>query len=531
MIGRLYVNALIYTFDTQLPTAAAIAIENGRIREVGAADRLTAEFGSRFEVTDMGGRVILPGLTDCHLHLDHLAQVLEMVDCETDTRAECLRRVAERARHTPAGEWVRGWGFNHNRWLEGMGTKDELDVAVPGRPAYVSHKSGHAAWVNQVALDWAGVTSDTPDPPGGRLGREPDGALNGILYEEAAMKLVSDVIPKFSAPQLAEAMRKALPLLWQVGLTGVHDFDRSESFAALQLLHAAGELKLRVLKSIPLIELPNAVALGLRGGFGDDMLWIGPVKAFMDGALGPQTAAMLAPYENSADERGILITDADELFEIGRLAAGNGLSLAVHAIGDRANREALDAFERLRAYERDHLGAPDLRHRIEHVQLLHPADVGRLAALNVIASMQPLHATSDMVMADHHWGSRAALSYAPRSQSEAGARLAFGSDAPVEVPNPFFGLHAAVTRRRGDDSPGTDGWYPEQRLSVADALRGYTTGAAYASGMEDRLGRLAPRCLADLIVLETDPFRCDPHDLQHIRPVQTMVAGEWVFGC
>ncbi len=315
-----------------------------------------------------------------------------------------------------------------------------------------------------------------------------------------------------------------------MGLTGVHDFDRRECFAALQLLHSAGELKLRVVKSIPLEDLPHAAGLGLRTGFGDDMLRVGPVKAFMDGALGPQTAAMLEPYEGTADERGILMMGAGELFEHARLAAENGLSMAVHAIGDRANRETLDAYERLRAYERDHLGSPDLRHRIEHVQLLHPADAGRLAALNVIASMQPLHATSDMFTADRHWGERAGLSYALRTQLEAGACLAFGSDAPVELPNPFLGLHAAVTRRRADGSPGEEGWYPEQRLSVMEALRGFTTGAAYAAGMEGRLGKLAPGYLADLIVLDKDPFACDPHDLQFILPTRTMVGGEWVFG-
>jgi hypothetical protein len=271
-----------------------------------------------------------------------------------------------------------------------------------------------------------------------------------------------------------------------------------------------------------------AVDLGLRSGFGDDMLRIGPVKAFTDGALGPQTAAMLAPFEGSDNDRGILMMDADALFEHARLAAENGLSMAVHAIGDRANREVLDAYERLRAYERDHLGSPDLRHRIEHVQLIHPADAGRLGALNIIASMQPLHATSDMVMADRHWGPRASLSYALRTQLEAGACLACGSDAPVESPNPFLGLHAAVTRRRADGSPGEAGWYPAERLSVMEALLGFTAGAAYAAGMEDRLGRLSPGTLADLIVLNADPFRCAPQELQFIQPIATMVGGEWV---
>ncbi len=528
MTGLLLTNARVHTLEDRQPAAGAIAIEGGRILAVGAAGPLLGQFGDRFEVEDLAGKVILPGLTDAHLHLQHYALGMERVACETGTRAECLRRVSERARQTPPGEWIRGWGFNPNVWADGPGTAADLDAVAPHNPVYLTHKSGHSAWVNTQALDLAGVTPTTPDPPGGRLGRSADGNLDGILYE-TAMDLVSDSIPRPSVQQLVEALRKALPTLWQVGLTGVHDFDGSTCFAALQSLRASGELKVRVVKSIPLDDLPRAVGLGLRSGFGDDMLRTGPVKAFMDGALGPQTAAMLAPYEGSADDRGILMMDAGELFEHARLAAGNGLSMAVHAIGDQANREVLDAYERLRAYERDRLGSPDLRHRIEHVQLLHPADAGRLAALNVIASMQPFHATSDMIMAGRYWGARAALSYALRSQLDAGARLALGSDAPVESPNPFLGLHAAVTRRRADGSPGEEGWYPEQRLSLEEALHGFTTGPAYAAGMENRLGRLAPGYLADLIVLGTDPFACDPHDLQHLQPLRTMVGGEWVY--
>jgi predicted amidohydrolase YtcJ len=528
MTGILLTNARIHTLDSRQPTASALAIDKGRIVAAGAADRLQAECGSRFEVQDMHGLVLLPGLTDAHLHLQLYALGLERIDCETATRAECVQRVAERARHTPPAEWIQGQGWNQNAWPDGPGTAADLDAAAPRNPVYLTHKSYHSAWVNQLALDLAGLTSSAPDPPGGRLGRCPDGSLDGILYENA-MDLVADIIPRPSIDRTAQAIRQALPTLWQVGLTGVHDFDRRDCFAALQLLHAAGELKLRVVKSIPLEDLPLAAGLGLRSGFGDDMLRIGSVKAFMDGALGPQTAAMLAPYAGSADDRGILMMDAAELFEHARLAAENGLSMAVHAIGDRANRETLDAYERLRAYERDHLASPDLRHRIEHVQLLHPNDAGRLAALKVIASMQPLHATSDMLTADRHWGERARLSYALRTQLQAGTSLAFGSDAPVESPNPFLGLHAAVTRRRADGSPGVQGWYPAQRLSLAEALRGFTGGPAYAACMEDRLGRLAPGCLADLIALDTDPFDCDPHELQFIWPRQTMVGGEWVF--
>jgi predicted amidohydrolase YtcJ len=266
----------------------------------------------------------------------------------------------------------------------------------------------------------------------------------------------------------------------------------------------------------------------LRTGFGDDWLRIGGIKAFADGALGPQTAAMLQPYEGEPDNRGMLFLDGEELLEHGRQAAANGLSMAVHAIGDRANHEVLNAFEQLDAFSHSQ-GLPRLRHRIEHVQLVHPDDASRLAELGVIASMQPVHATSDMDMADRFWGARSRLAYAWRTQLQAGAVLAFGSDAPVESPNPFWGLHAAVTRRRANGAPGPAGWYPEQKLEIQQALLGFTAGPAYAAGIEDRAGRLAPGYFADLLLLEEDPFTCPPEQLHSMRPLATMVAGEWVY--
>jgi predicted amidohydrolase YtcJ len=342
------------------------------------------------------------------------------------------------------------------------------------------------------------------------------------------MALIEAFIPQPTVKEAAEAIHTALPRLHSMGLTGAHDFDYRTAFIALQDLHASAELELRVLKSIPPDLLEHAHALGLRSGFGDDILRIGSYKNFMDGALGPRTAAMFQPYLNEPENRGILNYDAEELFEMGRKAVESGLSIAVHAIGDRAVHEVLNAYEQLRNYEREH-GLPRLRHRIEHAQVIHPDDAGRLAALGVIASMQPIHTISDMLAADHWWGERTQLAYAPRTQLEAGAHLAFGSDAPVESPNPFLGLHAAVTRRRSDGSPGPEGWHPEQRLSIAQALAGFTTGAAYAAGMEDRLGRLSPGYYADLIALEEDPFTCDPDALLSMRPSATMLAGEWVW--
>jgi predicted amidohydrolase YtcJ len=311
-----------------------------------------------------------------------------------------------------------------------------------------------------------------------------------------------------------------------VGLTGIHDFDGRRSFAAFQLLKERGQLGLRVVKQIPVRHLPEAIGLGLRSGFGDDWLRLGNVKVFMDGALGPRTATMIEPYEGEPGNYGIEVTDKEELYEHASQAAANGLAMTVHAIGDRANHDLLDVYATLRAEERQR-GRPPLRHRCEHVQLLHPDDYHRLGALNVIASMQPIHATSDMLMADRYWGRRSAGAYAWRTQQAAGAPLAFGSDCPVENFNPFWGIHAAVTRRRADGSPGAEGWYPEQRLDVEAAVRGFTQGAAYAGYMEARVGVLAPGMLADLIVVDRDIFSIDPMAIRDTRVLGTLVGADW----
>jgi predicted amidohydrolase YtcJ len=539
-------NAMIHTVYPNVPTARALAIGGDRILALGAGEEIRREFaggswpGEKIVWQDLGGKTVIPGLTDAHIHLAHYALGLQKVDCETPTREECLRRVAGRARRTPAGEWVLGHGWNQNNWPEGFGSAADLDRVAPDHPVYLTAKSLHAGWVNTAAMRRAGMHAGTPDPEGGRLLRREDGTPSGILLE-SAMQLVEGSLPEPTVEGIAQAIREALPSLWSMGLTGAHDFDGSDCFAALQVLRARGELKMRIVKSIPLQKLPHAVEVGLRTGFGDDLLRVGSVKAFMDGALGPQTAAMLQPYEGQPGdsspgedgERGMLLMDAEELYEHGRLAVQNGLSLAVHAIGDRANHEVLDAFEHLREYERElsggKAGGGTFRHRIEHVQLIHPGDAHRLGQLGVVASMQPIHATSDMWMADRYWGERAALSYALRTQLDRGATLVFGSDAPVESPNPFWGLHAAVTRRRQDGSPGPEGWYPAQKLSLLEALQGFTSGPASAAGVESRLGRLAPGYLADLVVLDQDPFESDPNELWKIKPSATMVGGEWVF--
>jgi hypothetical protein len=541
---KLLYNAHIRTQNPSQPTASAILIDRERIIAVGETDVLLDEF-PRAEKQDMGGRVILPGLTDAHLHLKNYSLSLQKIDCETDTKEECLRRVAKRVKKSKPSEWILGHGWNQNVWFpspsrrgargEGESQRasawphaSDLDAIAPNNPIYLTAKSLHAAWANTKAMQMANITAQTPNPQNGQIQRDANRTATGILLE-TAMELVSRNIPEPTINEIASAIEKAQPILWKMGLTGVHDFDRRDCFMALQALHVTKKLKLRVLKNIPVELLDEAHALGLRGGFGDDMLRIGNVKVFMDGALGPHTAAMFQPYIGEENNRGILNMDGEELFEHGRKAAQVGLGMTVHAIGDRANHEVLNAYEQLRDYEKEN-NLPPLRHRIEHVQVIHPDDAPRLGKLNVIASMQPIHATSDMLMADQFWGpERSRLAYAMKTQLDFGAPLALGSDAPVESPNPFLGLHAAVTRRRADGSPSAVGWYPDQKLSFAEALGGYTLGAAYAAYMEDRLGRLAPNHLADLIVLEKDPLKCAPDELLTLQSSATMVSGEWVF--
>jgi len=520
-------HARFYTLDAKTPNATALVIRNGQIEAVGDDADLRAAF-PHAERVDLQGQVVLPGLTDAHIHFEWYARGLQEVDAETASLSEALRRVGEKAKTTTAGEWITGHGWNQNNWGGRFPCAGDLDLSTTTHPVFLRAKSGHAGWANDAAMQRAGVTAHTPHPAGGQIGHTPDGSLNGLFFEEA-MNLISRHIPEKTPDAVAQAMLAAQEKAWQVGLTGLHDFDGRSAFMAFQMLKERGQLGLRVVKMIRVRYLPDALHLGLRSGFGDDWLRVGNVKVFLDGALGPRTASMLEPYEGEPDNSGLVVTDKEDLYEHAAQAARNGLAMTVHAIGDRANHDLLDVYQTIR-YEESERGPERLRHRCEHVQILHPSDYQRLGQMNVIASMQPIHATSDMLMSDKYWGPRrSAGAYAWRTQLNAGAVLAFGSDAPVESPNPFLGLHAAVTRRRADGTPGPEGWYPEQRLTVEEALRGFTLGAAYAGYMEDRLGSLTPGKLADLIVIDRDIFTCDPMAIKDTQVLGTMVGGEWRF--
>jgi predicted amidohydrolase YtcJ len=521
------VNGRIHTMDPAQPFVTALAIRDGKILVAGsdsaARDALPQAAGEN--TVDLKGACVLPGLTDAHIHLMLVSNGVVGVQAEQPTKQQVLDIVAESARRKPAGTWITGFGWNHNVWDGHFPTAADLDRVATGHPVVLLAKSGHAAWVNSLALQLAHITSQTADPPGGRIVRDENGAPTGTLLEESGIELVGRLVPRLAPEATAEILSQGIRFAHRAGLTGVHDMDQVDCFQSLQVLRQTGQLTMRVIKSVPLAHLDEAIGVGLHTGFGDDWLRIGGVKMFADGALGPRTAWMLKAFDSSPDNTGISAVPPEALREAILKANAHGLAATVHAIGDRANREVLDIFAEVGAG----LAPARLRNRIEHVQLLHPDDACRLAELGVIASMQPLHATSDMRIADQYWGKRCAGAYALRTQQDCGAVLAFGSDCPVETLEPLAGIHAAVTRRRADGAPGPLGWHPEQRLTVEEAVRGYTAGPAYAAGMEDRLGSLTPGKYADLTVLDQDIFTIEPMEILNTRVLATLTAGRFVW--
>jgi predicted amidohydrolase YtcJ len=529
-------NANIYTVNPAQPRATALAIANDRIIAVGSDDDINNIQLPGAVRLNLDGAFVLPGLIDAHLHLQWTGLSMQRVDVyEVPSRREAVERVRARAAQTPLGQWIIGHGWAQGLWgsaadsngTGGFPTAADLDEVTRDHPVALSAKSGHALWVNSLALQHAGITAQTPDPEGGQFVRDAQGNPSGTLLENA-MGLMDAHIPPPTPEQEEEATVQVMRAMNQRGLTGVHCMDGGagiQSFKTYQRLRQQSRLTLRIVKQLPVEALDAITEIGLRSGFGDTWLRIGGIKMFADGALGPRTAAMLAPYEGEPDNYGIATFEREALFETVLKCNQNGLAAVVHAIGDRANHDVLDAFEVSKRQTSN--VKPRLRNRIEHAQCLHPDDVARFAQLGVIASVQPIHATQDMDMAEAHWGPRSANAYVTRALRDGGARLAFGSDAPVENFAPLVGIHAAVTRRRASGAPGPDGWYPEQRVTVEDAIHAYTLGAAYAGGMEREVGSLEPGKLADLVVLSRDLTTTPPDELLSVQVQRIMVNGEW----
>ena len=520
-------NGKIHTMDPRLPRASAAAIAGDRFLAVGGDAEMRALLAPGGRVVNLGGATVVPGFIDAHIHFLSYGLSLQEIDLSgVRSLSSALGRVKEGAANTPPGQWLIGRGWDQSVWEGGtFPTAAQLDAVAPQHPVFLSRKCGHAAWVNSRALERLGISSHTEVPDGGEIVRGNDGQPTGILLEKA-MELGYGCLAEPSAEEALAAVRHAQAVVNRMGIVGVHTKEAAPSLRAFQQLRAEGELTLRTVAQIPVAELDSAIRLGLRTGLGDEFLRLGGVKVFSDGALGPRTAWMLAPYEGEPDNLGIVVTGADEMADIVARATEAGLAVVTHAIGDRANRMVLDALEASRRAGR----GLHLRHRIEHAQLLHPDDIHRFAQLDIIASVQPIHATQDMRIADSYWGARSRYAYAFRSLWDSGAKLAFGSDAPVETPDVIQGIHAAVTRMRADGSPGGDGWYAEERLTVAEAVWAYTGGAAYAGSTEDSQGSITPGKFADLVVLSQDIFTIHPMAILETDVEATLFGGAFVWG-
>ena len=500
-------NGTVRTGDPRLPLARALAIAGDRIGggvDVREGDRSLVSN----ERIDLDGRCVVPGFTDAHVHFLEWSRSLTRLDlAATRSHAEVLAAAA--AASGGSDGWLIGAGWRAERWPAGDPAphREALDAACGDRPVLLWAHDHHTAWLSSAALALLPV-GDAPV-----VERDAAGAPTGVLRETAAWDAAAG-IPAPREHELDEAVARGLREAHARGVTGIHDFQREHGLGVWQRLNATRSLTLRVWASLPAERLDAIVALGLRSGLGDDWLRIGPVKAFADGTLGSRTAAMLAPFADAG--RGEPLLGAGELRELAGRCADAGLDLAVHAIGDAANRAVLDAL----AATRERWQPRGLRPRVEHAQLLHPDDLGRFAELGVTASMQPSHAPSDRALAEAVWGERCAGAYALGSLRASGAALCFGSDAPIEPLAPLAGVQAAATRD----------WPVAEALAAELALDGFWSGAAYARHAERRLGRLLPGYAADLVVLERDPVTCPPDEIGAIAVVATMAGGRWAHG-
>ena len=498
---------IVRTLEPSLPTASALAIAGNRIAGgVGTHERSLP--GP--ERVDLGGRCVVPGFTDSHVHFPTWALAQGEVRLEgVSSVEEALARVRAGLGSVREGGWLRGRGWRDAAWPEPP-TREALDEVTGEVPVALLAQDSHSLWVNSAALARA---NDNLDVEGGVVERDATGEPTGILREEACWSF-RDRYLEIADSEHIEAMRAGLRRAASRGVTAVHDKDGwIGALRFWQTLAADSALTLRVWQSAPAEQLNRLGELGIRSGFGDELLRLGYLKAFMDGTLGSQTARLL-------DGTGVQITSKEALVDIVRRAAPAGWPVAVHAIGDLANREALDAFEETR----EEWAPQGLRHRIEHAQLLAPDDVGRFGAIGVAASVQFSHAPSDRDIADRFWAGKTDGAYAYRSLWDSGAVLVNGSDAPIEELDPLAGIRAGVLRTL-DNRPA---WHPEQALTVEQAIQATCVTPAWLSYDEHRRGKLIPGYLADLVVLDQDPFELQPEQLEDLQVVSTMVGGRWV---
>jgi hypothetical protein len=514
-----------------------VAITNGRILAVGSDVEIQAYAGRNTKVVDLKKRLAVPGLIDSHAHFIQGGFQLLTVDLK-DARSEeeFTRRIARKAKTLASGRWLMGGDWDEQAWASArLPTRQMIDAVTENHPAFLSRYDGHAILANSLALKLAGVTRATPDPMGGVIVRDAAGEPTGI-FKDAAQDLIAKAIPRPSEAEMTEALHAALAEAARVGLTSIHsitvDADSwNGSFTGeIQLLRRAeleGWLTCRMYEVIPITQWEKLREAGIERDMGDDFIKLGAVKAFADGSLGSATAWMNEPFADDPGNRGIPLPLMNPPAKMEALASGADkaqIQICIHAIGDRAIAEILDMYARLGG---DNPAAH--RFRIEHAQHTRPQDFARFGKLGIIASMQPYHAIDDGRWAEKRLGhERAKWSYAWRSMINAGATVAFGSDWPVAPLSPILGIYAAVTRATLDGKH-PDGWFPEQRLTVEEALRAYTQGSAFAAFQENEKGSIAPGKLGDVVVLSNDLFTIPPARIKDARVLMTIVGGEIVF--
>ncbi len=528
------INADVHTMDEKRPTAEAVAVFANRIAAVGSNDEIKILVGARTRVVDALGALVLPGFNDAHVHFLSGGFQLSSVDLrDADSPQEFAERIRRFAEKLPAGRWITGGDWDHERWAAANGnvplpTKELIDSFTPDRAVFVNRLDGHMALANSYALKLAGITRDTPDPPGGIIVRDPKtGEPTGVL-KDAAQDAVWKVAPDPTLDEKLDAARAATDHAAAHGVTSVQDMSAGRDVGVYQTLLNRGELKTRIYAVTRIPEWERIGNTGVLRAFGGGMLRIGGLKGFADGSLGSTTALFFDPYNDAPDSRGI---PADDMFPEGvmlkrvREADAAGLQVMIHAIGDRANDQILSIYEQV---IKDH-GERDRRFRIEHAQHLRPQDIARFGRDHVVASMQPYHCIDDGRWAEKRIGhERAKTTYAFRSLLDSGAVLAFGSDWTVAPLDPILGIYAATTRRTLDGkNPG--GWIPEQKITVEEAVRAYTLGSAYAEFQENVKGSITPGKLADLVILSQDIFKIDPVEIEKVKVTTTITDGRVVY--
>ncbi|MEZ5557981.1 MAG: amidohydrolase [Pseudomonadales bacterium] len=518
-------DARIWTGDPQQPWATALAVRDDRLAAVGSDEAVSDLIGPDTEVLEHPDGMLVPGFIDTHVHFLTGGFALASVQLrDARTKEEFVQRIADYATTLAPGEWIQNGDWDHENWGGELPRRDWIDAITPDNPVMINRLDGHMVLANSAALALAGISADTPDVDGGEIVRDDQGNPTGVLKDNA-MDLLNRVVPAPSPEQLDRALESASAYVASHGVTSVHDMDGWASLETYRRARLKQALTTRVYAAVPLRDWARLADEVSVHGPGDDWLRIGALKGFMDGSLGSHTAAFLEPFTDAPGDRGFYVNDLEQMTAWINSADAAGLHVLVHAIGDRAIRTLLDIYADAAATN----GPRDRRFRIEHAQHIHPDDMGRFAAQGVIASMQPYHAIDDGRWADRVIGpERARTTYAFRSLLDSGATVAFGSDWFVAPPIPLMGIYAAVTRRTLDDAH-PDGWVPEQKITVEEALTAYTRSAAFASFEENVKGMLRPGMLADFVVLDRDLTAIPPETIRDARVLRTVAGGRTLY--